>query len=111
MLTFDPIFLSFMAMIACGWLNAIRGGGQGWMRPVVGLAAGLFAFAAGETLHGSGIIAAGIWLWLTQPWGRWYMIGAGERDWSNGANAWEAPIERFADRVFPNHRSRADALA
>jgi hypothetical protein len=39
------------------------------------------------------------------------MLGQGERALSGPANWWEKPIERIADRAFPNHRDRADALA
>jgi hypothetical protein len=103
--------LILASMVALAALNALRGSGFGWMRPVVGAAAGLAAWLAGSPVITSAIIAAGLWLWLTQPWGRWYMLGQGERDWSGPANWWEKPIERAADRAFPRHRDRADALA
>lgn len=103
--------LAIVSMAALATLNALRGSGFGWMRPVVGVAAGLAAWLAGSPIVTAAIVAGGIWLWLTQPWGRWYMLGQGERDWSGFAIWWELPIERFADRVCPNHRDRADALA
>ena len=103
--------LAIASMVTLATLNALRGSGFGWMRPVVGAAAGLAAWLAGSPIITSGIVAAGLWLWLTQPWGRWYMLGQGERVWSGPANWWEKPIERIADRAFPNHRGRADALA
>lgn len=98
-------------MVTLATLNALRGSGFGWMRPVVGAAAGLAAWLAGSPILTAAIVAGGLWLWLTQPWGRWYMLGQGERVWSGLANWWELPIERIADRAFPNHQGRADALA
>jgi hypothetical protein len=105
------LVLTIVAAAACAALNALRGSGQGWMRPVVAAAAGLASWLAGSPILTSGIVAAGLWLWLTQPWGRWYMLGQGERELSGPANWWEKPIEQIADRAFPNHRDRADALA
>jgi hypothetical protein len=103
--------LAIASMAALATLNALRGSGFGWMRPVVGAVAGLAASLAGSPILTSSIVAGGLWLWLTQPWGRWYMLGQGDRDWSGPANWWEKPIERIADSAFPDHRDRADALA
>jgi hypothetical protein len=105
-----PIFILIAAAV-CAALNAIRGSGQGWMRPVVGGAAGLASWLAGSPILTAGVVAAGLWFWLTQPWGRWYMLGQGDREWSGPANWWERPIERIADRAFPDRQDRADALA
>lgn len=103
--------LAIASMVALATINALRGSGFGWMRPVVGAAAGLAAWLAGSPITTAAIVAGGLWFWLTQPWGRWYMLGQGERDWSGPANWWEQPIERIADRTFPNQKGRADALA
>ncbi len=103
--------ITIASMAALAVLNALRGSGQGWMRPVVGVTAGVAAWLAGSPIITAGIVAGGLWLWLTQPWGRWYALGQASRDLSGPANAWEKPIERIADRAFPNHRDRADALA
>lgn len=105
------LLIAFITAIACAVINAVRGSGQGWLRPVVGLAAGLGHYATTLQPVPSLIIAAGLWLWLSQPWGRWYCLGHGERAWSGPPNAWETPIERVADRVFPKRRGLADALA
>lgn len=103
--------IAFASMAALATLNAFRGSGLGWLRPVVGVVAGLAAWLAGSPIIAAAILAGGLWLWLTQPWGRWYLLGQGARDWSGSPNWWEKPIERIADRVFPKHRDRADALA
>lgn len=103
--------LTILAMAVLATLNAVRGSGIGWLRPVVGAAAGLAAWLAGSPIVAAAIVAGGLWLWLTQPWGRWYTLGQGEREWSGPANWWEKPIERIADRAFPKQRTRADALA
>jgi hypothetical protein len=100
-----------LAAIILATLNAFRGSGLGWLRPVVGAVAGLASWLAGSPILAATIVAAGLWLWLTQPWGRWYTIGQGEREWSGPPNWWERQIEWLADRAFPNHRDRADALA
>jgi hypothetical protein len=105
------LLIAAITAAACAGINAIRGNGQGWLRPVVALAAGLGHYAATMQPVPSAILAAGLWLWLTQPWGRWYCLGAGERAWSGPPNAWETPIERVADRAFPTQRGLADALA
>jgi hypothetical protein len=107
-MTFALILIATATIAA---LNALRGSGQGWLRPVVGAAAGLASYLAGSPIITAAILAGGVWLWLTQPWGRWYMLGQGEREWSGSPNWWEKPIEQLADRAFPNHRDRADALA
>jgi hypothetical protein len=107
-MTFALILIATATIAA---LNALRGSGQGWMRPVVGAAAGLASYLAGSPIITAGIVAGGVWLWLTQPWGRWYTLGQDDRALSGSANAWEKPIERIADRAFLNHRDRADALA
>jgi hypothetical protein len=107
-MTFALILIATATIAA---LNALRGSGQGWMRPVVGAAAGLASYLAGSPIIAAAIVAGGVWLWLTQPWGRWYMLGQGDRAWAGSPNWWEKPIEQLADRVFPKHRDRADALA
>jgi hypothetical protein len=103
--------ITIASMVALAVLNALRGSGQGWMRPVVGVAAGVAAWLAGSPIITAGIVAGGLWLWLTQPWGRWYMLGQGERDWSGSPNWLEKPIERFTDDIYPDQRSLSDALA
>jgi hypothetical protein len=103
--------ITIASMVALAVLNALRGSGQGWMRPVVGVAAGVAAWLAGSPIITTGIVAGGLWLWLTQPWGRWYALGQVDRDLSGSPNAWEKPIEQLADRAFPRHRDMADALA
>jgi hypothetical protein len=103
--------LAFAAASVCAVLNTLRGSGQGWMRPVVGGAAGLASWLAGSPVLAASIVAAGLWFWLTQPWGRWYMLGQGNREWSGPPNWWERPIERIADRAFSGRQDRADALA
>jgi hypothetical protein len=102
--------ITILSAIVLATLNALRGSGLGWLRPVVGAVAGGAAWLAGSPIITAGIVAGGVWLWLTQPWGRWYTLGQGEREWSGPANAWEKPIERIADRVSRNRRN-ADALA
>jgi hypothetical protein len=102
---------AFISAIVCAAFNAVRGSGLGWLRPVVGAAAGLASWFAGSPIITAAIVAGGLWLWLTQPWGRWYTLGQVDRDLSGFANWWEKPIERIADRAFPKHRDRADALA
>lgn len=104
-------YLTILAALVLATLNALRGSGLGWLRPVVGAVAGLASWLAGSPITTAAIVAGGLWLWLTQPWGRWYTLGQGERKWSGPPNWWEKPIERIADRAFPNHRNRADALA
>ena len=103
------IAIASMAIVSA--LNAVRGSGLGWLRLVVGAVAGGAAWLAGSPIITAAILAGGLWLWLTQPWGRWYTLGQADRDLSGSPNAWEKPIEQIADRVFPKHRDRADALA
>jgi hypothetical protein len=105
------MFIAFASMAALALINAVRGSGLGWLRPVVGAAAGLASWFAGSPIITAAIVAGGLWLWLTQPWGRWYTLGQVDRDLSGSPNAWEKPIEQLADRAFPKHRDRADALA
>jgi len=105
------LYILILAVAACAALNAFRGAGFGWLRPVIGLAAGLASYFAGSPIITAGIVAGGVWLWLTQPWGRWYTLGQVDRDLSGSANWWEKPIEQLADRAFPKRRDRADALA
>jgi len=100
-----------IAAATCAALNAIRGSGAGWLRPVIGAAAGLASWLAGSPILTAAIVAAGLWLWLTQPWGRWYTLGQADRDLSGPANWYEQIIERVADRVFPDDRDRDDAFA
>jgi hypothetical protein len=102
---------ALISAIVCAILNAVRGSGLGWLRPVVGAVAGLAAWLAGSPIITAAIVAGGLWLWLTQPWGRWYTLGQADRDLSGSANWWEQMIERVADKVFPDDRDRADALA
>ena len=102
---------ALISAIVCAALNAARGSGLGWLRPVVGAAAGLASWFAGSPIITAAIVAGGLWLWLTQPWGRWYALGQVDRDLSGSPNAWEKPIEQLADRAFPRHRDMADALA
>ena len=103
--------IAVLSMAVVAIINAVRGSGLGWLRPVVGAAAGLAAWLAGSPILSAAILAGGLWLWLTQPWGRWYTFGQGERSWSGSPNWWEKPIEQISDRAFPKHRDRADALA
>ena len=103
--------ITIIAAATCAALNALRGSGFGWLRPVVGAAAGLASWLAGSPIITAAIVAGGLWLWLTQPWGRWYTLGQVDRDLSGSPNAWEKPIEQLADKAFPKHRDRADALA
>jgi len=103
--------LTFGSMAIVSALNAVRGSGLGWLRPVIGAAAGLASWLAGSPILTAAIVAGGVWLWLTQPWGRWYTLGQADRDLSGSANWWEQMIERVADRVFPDYRDRDDALA
>jgi len=103
--------IALISAITCAALNALRGSGFGWLRPVVGAAAGGASYLAGSPIIAAAILAGGLWLWLTQPWGRWYMLGQGDRAWAGSPNWWEKPIEQLADRAFPKHRDRADALA
>jgi hypothetical protein len=105
------MFIAFASMAALAIINALRGSGFGWLRPIVGAAAGLASWFAGSPIITAAIVAGGVWLWLTQPWGRWYTLGQADRALSGSPNAWEKPIERLADRAFPKHRDRADALA
>jgi hypothetical protein len=103
--------IAIASMAALAAINALRGSGLGWLRPVVGAAAGGASYLAGSPIIAAAILAGGLWLWLTQPWGRWYMLGQGARELSGSPNWWEKPIERLADKAFPKHRDRADALA
>jgi hypothetical protein len=103
------IAIASMAVVAV--INAVRGSGLGWLRPVVGAAAGGASYLAGSPIIAAAILAAGLWLWLSQPWGRWYTLGQGDRSWSGSPDWWEKPIEQISDRAFPKHRDRADALA
>ena len=103
------IAIASMAVVAI--INAVRGSGLGWLRPVVGAAAGAAAWLAGSPILSAAILAGGLWLWLSQPWGRWYTLGQGDRAWSGSPDWWEKPIEQISDRAFPKHRDRADALA
>jgi hypothetical protein len=105
------MFIAFASMAALAVINAVRGSGLGWLRPVIGAAAGLASWLAGSPIITAAIVAGGLWLWLTQPWGRWYTLGQVDRDLSGPANPWEKPIERLADRAFPKRRDCADALA
>lgn len=105
------MIIAIASMAALAILNAVRGSGAGWLRPVIGAAAGLASWLAGSPILAAAIVAAGLWLWLTQPWGRWYTLGQADRDLSGSPNWWEKPIEQIADRAFPKHRDRADALA
>jgi hypothetical protein len=105
------MIVAFASMAALAIINAVRGSGLGWLRPVVAAAAGLASWFAGSPIITAAIVAGGLWLWLTQPWGRWYTLGQVDRDLSGSPNAWEKPIEQLADRAFPKHRDRADALA
>jgi hypothetical protein len=107
-MTFALILIATATIAA---LNALRGSGFGWLRPVIGAAAGLASWFAGSPIIAAAILAGGLWLWLTQPWGRWYMLGQGARELSGSPNWWEKPIERLADKAFPKHRDLADALA
>jgi hypothetical protein len=107
-MTFALILIATATIAA---LNALRGSGLGWLRPVVGAAAGGASYLAGSPIIAAAILAGGLWLWLTQPWGRWYMLGQGARELSGSPNWWERPIESIADRAFPKHHDRADALA
>jgi hypothetical protein len=104
-------FIAIASMAVVSALNALRGSGLGWLRPVVGAAAGGASYLAGSPIIAAAILAGGLWLWLTQPWGRWYMLGQGDRALAGSPNWWEKPIERLADKAFPKHRDRADALA
>ena len=105
------MIVAFASVAALAIINAVRGSGLGWLRPVVAAAAGLASWFAGSPIITAAIVAGGLWLWLTQPWGRWYTLGQVDRDLSGSPNAWEKPIEQLADRAFPKHRDRADALA
>ena len=105
------LLIAFASMAALAIINAVRGSGLGWLRPVVGAAAGLASWFAGSPNVTAAIVAGGLWLWLTQPWGRWYALGQVDRDLSGSANWWEKPIEQLADRAFPERRDLADALA
>jgi hypothetical protein len=105
------MIIAFASMAIISALNALRGSGFGWLRPVIGAAAGLASWFAGSPIITAAIVAGGLWLWLTQPWGRWYTLGQGDRDWSGSPNWWEKIIERVADRVFPDDRDRDDAFA
>jgi hypothetical protein len=110
-MTYLFVVIALVTAAACALVNAIRGGGQGWMRPIVGIVAGLGHLAVTMQIIPSVIITAGIWLWLTQPWGRWYTLGHGARELSGAPNRWEKPIERIADQLFSEQRGKADALA
>jgi hypothetical protein len=105
------VIFAALAAIAFACLNALRGSGAGWLRPVIGAAAGLASYLAGSPILTAAIVASGLWLWLTQPWGRWYTLGQADRTLSGSANPWEKPIESIADRAFPERRDLADALA
>jgi hypothetical protein len=103
--------ITIISAATCAALNALRGSGFGWLRPVIGAAAGLASWFAGSPILTAAIVAGGLWLWLTQPWGRWYTLGQADRALSGSPNWWEKPIESIADRAFPERRDLADALA
>ena len=105
------MIIAFASIAIVSALNAFRGSGAGWLRPVIGATAGLASWLAGSPILAAAIVAGGLWLWLTQPWGRWYTLGQADRALSGAPNAWEKPIEQIADRAFPKNRDRADALA
>jgi len=119
---FYAILIASMALT--GLANALRGAGLGgsssnYLRPVVGLCAGAASFAVSGHLIPSALLAAFIWLFLTQPWGRWFMIGEGARELSFAGSEsarrieqyWEIPIERITDRIFEYRSGWSDAAA
>ncbi|UNJ22067.1 hypothetical protein [Microcystis phage vB_MweS-yong2] len=109
--------LAITSALAIGALHAIRGGGAQWLRFVIAGLAGLAGFAAGLAPLLAAAQSGGVLLYLVQPWGRWYMLGAGDRGWSGPPGRYEAALERLADRLYPprapqlTHSARADALA
>ncbi len=106
----NTFIIAILSAAICSTLNAFRGAGAGWLRPVIGLAAGAAASLAGASPVHALVTAAGIWLWLAQPWGRWYLLGQGSRMLSGPPSKWEAAIEAIADRVVQPASGWANAL-
>lgn len=109
--------LAIGAALVIGALHALRGAGAQWLRFVIAALAGLAGFMAGLSPLVAMAQGAGVLVFLVQPWGRWYMLGAGERAWAGPPSGYETAIERIVDRLYPprtrqlTHSARADALA
>ena len=78
-----------------GGLNALRGAGLQWLRYVIAAVAGGLALLQGGGYALAGAQAAGVLVFLLQPWGRWYTLGHGDRAWSGGPSDYEQSIERI----------------
>jgi hypothetical protein len=99
--------IEIAVMFLSALVNRFRGGGvipldlpghrRFWSAPMIA------AIAAIVLDWRVALVFAACWLWWALlPWGRWYTIGRGERDWSGPPDGFERVIERIADALAPN---------
>jgi hypothetical protein len=99
-----------LACLAAGFINALRGGGLGWLRWVLGAFAGGLNFVLSQDLLHAATVGLGVAVFMTQPWGRWYLFDKEKRLWSGEPNRYEAVVESVFDRYFPQ-RETPEVLA
>lgn len=93
-----------LTILAAALINRFRGGGvvppelfdppghrRLWSTPLM---AGLAALHL--DWHAALAFAACWLLWAALPWGRWYTLGRGERDWSGAPDWFERMIEAWS---------------
>lgn len=86
---------TLIAAVVLGGLNALRGRGNQWLRYVIAAVAGALALVHGGGYATAAVQAAGVLVFMLQPWGRWYTLERGQRIWAGEPSGYEKFIERI----------------
>ena len=84
-----------LLVVLLAGLNALRGAGNQWLRFVIAGVSGASAYAYGASTLIACIQALGVWVFLIQPWGRWYTINHVSRSDLGPPSLYETVVEEF----------------
>jgi hypothetical protein len=84
-----------LLVVLLAGLNALRGAGNQWLRFVIAGVSGAAAYAYGASALVACIQALGVWVFLIQPWGRWYTLNHVSRSDLGPPSPYEVVVEEF----------------
>lgn len=84
-----------LLVVLLAGLNALRGAGHQWLRFVIAWFSGAAAHAYGAGALVACVQALGVWVFLIQPWGRWYTINHVSRGDLGPPSEYEAVVEKL----------------
>lgn len=90
------VALAILSAAIMAVLNAVRGSGYQWLRFVIAAVAGAVSWLAGTEPVEAAVLGACVFIFMIQPWGRWYTLNRKDRD-LNPADWYERAIEWLSD--------------